>query len=45
MATSEDKWFEISFAEGEDLAPTSLLLVTPDPKHPEQVLVLDPSKK
>jgi hypothetical protein len=42
MATSEEKWFEIWFAEGEHVAPTYLLLITPDPKQLEQILVLDP---
>jgi hypothetical protein len=42
MATSEDKWFEIWFSEGEDVIPTHLVLVMPDPMQPEQVLVLDP---
>jgi len=45
MDTSEHKWFEIWFAEGEDVTSTSLPLVTPDPKQPEQPLVLDPSEE
>ena len=45
MATSEYKWFEIWFAEGEDVAPTYMLLVMPDPKQPERILVLDPFEK
>jgi hypothetical protein len=45
MATSEEKWFEIWFAEGEHVAPTYLLLITPDPKQLEQILVLDPFEK
>ena len=45
MATPEDKWFEIWFEEGEDVSPTYLLIVMPDQKKPDQVLVLDPLEK
>ena len=45
MATYEDKWFEIWFTEGQDIVPTYLLLVMPDPKDPHQVLILDPFVK
>jgi hypothetical protein len=45
MSTSEDKWFEVWFTEGHDVIPTYLLIVTPDPKQLDLVLVLDPYEK
>ena len=42
MATYEDKWFEIWYSDGEDVVPTYLLIVTPNPHANGQILVLDP---
>ena len=41
MATSEDRWFEVWFCQGEDLLPTWLLVVIHD-KATSQVLIHDP---
>lgn len=40
----ENKWFEVWFSEGEDVVPTYLLIVTPDPENTSQVIVLDPKE-
>ncbi len=46
MATYEDKWFEIWYSEGGgEIAPVHLLVVTPDPQKPSQILILDPFEK
>ena len=45
MAISEDKWFEVWFAEGVDVIPSELLIVTPDPSNPGQILVTDVFEK
>jgi hypothetical protein len=45
MATSENKWFEVWYTEGEDVIPTYLLIVTPDPRQPDLVQVVDPYEK
>jgi len=42
MSTSEDRWFEVWYSQGEDLLPTCLLVVIPDKAHRERVLVCDP---
>ena len=42
MATSEDRWFEVWYSQGEDLFPTWLLVVVPDKQYPGRVLVCDP---
>jgi hypothetical protein len=42
MSTSEDRWFEVWFDQGEDVLPTWLLIVTPDVANPGLVLVHDP---
>ena len=42
MSTSQDKWFEVWFDQGEDLLPTYLLIVIPDKARPGLVLVCDP---
>jgi hypothetical protein len=41
MSISKDKWFEVWFDEEEDVIPTYLLIVTPDPKQSNLVLVVD----
>ncbi len=45
MSISDDRWFEVWFSEGEDVAPAYVLIVTPDKKKPGQVVVLDPQKE
>ena len=45
MATFEDKWFEVWYSQGEDVIPTYLLIVTPDPNQSDLVLVFDPHEK
>jgi hypothetical protein len=42
MSTTQDRWFEVRFDQGEDLLPTYLLVVIPDAARPGLVLVLDP---
>ncbi len=42
MSTSEDRWFEVWYSQGEDLLPTSLLVVVPDKTDGERILVCDP---
>lgn len=44
MSTSEDRWFEIWFSEGEDLRPTWLLALTPDLMKPGSFVVYDPQE-
>jgi hypothetical protein len=41
MATYEDKWFEVWYADGIDVAPSHLLIVTPNPENRSRVLVID----
>ena len=45
MSISDDRWFEVWFVEGEDVAPTYLLIVTPDKNRPGYVVVVDPQEK
>lgn len=42
MSTSEERWFEVWYSQGEDVLPTWLLIVTADPSNPGLVLVYDP---
>jgi hypothetical protein len=42
MATYEDRWFEIWYADGIDIAPSHLLIVTPNLENLRRVLVVDP---
>lgn len=42
MGVSQDKWFEVWFSEGVDVAPSWLLIVTPDKNDSSSVVVLDP---
>ena len=42
MGTSEDRWFEVWYSQGEDLLPTWLLVVVPDNTEHGRVLVCDP---
>ncbi|HKO98276.1 MAG TPA: hypothetical protein VJU86_14860 [Pyrinomonadaceae bacterium] len=42
MSNSEDRWFEVWFDQGEDVLPTYLLIVIPDPANPGLVVVCDP---
>lgn len=42
MSISEDRWFEVWYSQGEDVLPTWLLIVTPDPANSALVLVRDP---
>jgi hypothetical protein len=44
MSTSEDKWFEVWFDQGEDAVPTWILIVTPDKTNPGLVIVSDPQE-
>ena len=44
MTTSEDRWFEVWYSDGEDLRPTWLLVVTPDLSRPGNYLVYDPQE-
>ena len=45
MATYKDKWFEIWYSEGEDIIPTYLLVVTPNPENLSRILIIDPAEK
>jgi hypothetical protein len=45
MATHEDKWFEIRYADGVDIVPSHLLIVTSNPEDRSRVLVIDPYDK
>ena len=42
MAIYDDKWFEVWWTPGTDVIPACLYIVTPDEKHPQQIIVLDP---
>jgi hypothetical protein len=42
MSISEDRWFEIWYVDGEEVEPSSILIVTPDRNNPDCVVVLDP---
>ena len=42
MATYEDKWFEIRYADGVDVVPSHLLIATSNPEDRSRVLVIDP---
>ncbi len=42
MSISKDRWFEVWYVDGEDVEPSSLLIVTPDRSNPGLVVVLDP---
>ncbi len=44
MSIFDDKWFEIWFAQGIDIIPACLYVVTPDLTRPGYVLVRDPQK-
>lgn len=44
MSFKEDKWFEIWFAEGEDVGPSYLLILKSDTATPGQVIVIDPQE-
>ena len=44
MSIRDDIWFEVWFIEGEDIAPSYLLVVTPDRVRREYVVVHDPQK-
>jgi hypothetical protein len=44
MATHEERWFEVWYAEG-DVAPDYLLIVTSDVGNDGRVAVLDPYKE
>jgi hypothetical protein len=45
MAIYDEKWFEIWYAEGVDIVPSHLLIVTPKPENTSQVLIIDPYDK
>jgi hypothetical protein len=42
MAIYDDKWFEVRYSDGVDVAPTYLLIVTPNPKDTGRILIMDP---
>lgn len=44
MSTSEDRWFEVWFDQGEDAVPSWILIVTPDKTNPGFVIVSDPQE-
>jgi hypothetical protein len=44
MSTSEIRWFEVWFDQGDDSLPAWLLVVTPDKENPGMVLVCDPQE-
>jgi hypothetical protein len=44
MSISEDKWFEVWFVDGTDVAPTYLLIVSTDEREPGNVVVRDPQE-
>jgi len=42
MATYDDKWFEIWYADGVEYIPSHLLIVAPKPEDRSRVIVIDP---
>ncbi len=42
MATYDDKWFEIWYADGIEYIPSHLLIVTPKPESRSRIIVVDP---
>lgn len=44
MSTSEDRWFEVWFDQGEDAVPAWILIVSPDRINPGLVIVSDPQE-
>lgn len=45
MSIYDDIWFEVWYDEGQDIAPSYLLVVTPDKDRPGFVVVRDPQKQ
>ena len=45
MAIYDDKWFEVWYSDGTDVAPTYLYIAMPDPTERGRVLILDPIEK
>lgn len=45
MAIYDDKWFEVWYTDGTDVAPTYLYIAMPDPNEPSRILILDPFEK
>lgn len=44
MSFQDDKWFEIWYVQGVEYIPAYLVVVTPDPKQPNKIIVLDLQK-
>jgi hypothetical protein len=44
LSFKEDKWFEVWFAEGEDVGPSYLLILISDTTNPGKVVVIDPQE-
>jgi hypothetical protein len=42
MSTSENRWFEVWYSQGENLIPTWILIVVPDESRPGRILIHDP---
>lgn len=42
MTISEDKWFEVWYLQGVDIAPSCIYIVIPSLNNPQHTLVLDP---
>ena len=42
MATYDNKWFEIWYADGVEYIPSHLLIVAPKPENRSSVIVIDP---
>jgi hypothetical protein len=41
MSTQENEWFETWFVEGVEYIPAYLVVVTPNPKSSDKIIVLD----
>ncbi len=44
MSVSEERWFEVWYSEGIEVAPYYLLIVTPDKNDSSSVVIIDPQK-
>jgi hypothetical protein len=46
MAIYDDQWFEIWYSEGGgEITPVYLLIVTPNPRKPNRIQIIDPFEK
>jgi hypothetical protein len=44
MATSDDKWFEVWYFEGDEILPSYLLVVSTNVENRSEILVTDPCR-